>query len=708
MEKGTNKGNIFRSLIGIILLFFIVFTYWSINTLETNLRKEALNKNEIAAKIVNIESHIQELKDEIQRSCLKDKIPLQQSSELSKNVPSSQIDPSLPNLLTEDPFYSETLPSILDPDFKPKGKLHTTNLGKPDNLHPFTGWAITSNWILKCIVSISQLQFGIYETFSPNMAIKIEERKIKNSPQTEFWVHLRDKVYWQPLNPAHFAENLKLAPHFLKKHQVTAHDFKFYYDAIMNPHVHEIGAFTMRSILSNVEEIKVIDNLTLVVRFKTANIKEPSGKSVPKIKYADKFALGALRPLPRFVYQYFPDGKKIIENDSNPNAYLTDVAWAQNFSNHWASNVIVSCGPWLFNGMTDQQINFKRNPDYYFPYAVLFDELEISFKNTLDTMWLDFKTGKSDIYTVNITQQLELDQFLHSQEYEMQKEANARLAFGTLDYIPFTYYYIGWNEAIPLFKSKKVRQAMTMAIDRDRIIKEMLNGNAVQTTGPTYPLSGAYDTSIAPWPYDPRMARHLLEEEGWYDSEGKGIIDKVINGKKIPFRFTLTYGLRTPFAQQICEFIATSLKEIGVECHLNGLELADYLASFEEKTAEASFRGWIFNGPLTFPTRLRAIWHSEGAKQKASQNFIGFANPKADAIIEELDYEYDPQKRNTLYHQFHQLIHEEQPYTFLFTPISVLAYRNYVQNVFIPARRQDLIPGANVQEPEISIFWIKE
>ena len=53
-------------------------------------------------------------------------------------------------------------------------------------------------------------------------------------------------------------------------------------------------------------------------------------------------------------------------------------------------------------------------------------------------------------------------------------------------------------------------------------------------------------------------------------------------------------------------------------------------------------------------------------------------------------------------------MHEEQPYTFLFTPKAALVYRDRLQNVFIPADRKDLVPGANVGEPDTSIIWIKE
>ena len=82
--------------------------------------------------------------------------------------------------------------------------------------------------------------------------------------------------------------------------------------------------------------------------------------------------------------------------------------------------------------------------------------------------------------------------------------------------------------------------------------------------------------------------------------------------------------------------------------------------------------------------------------------------PKSIASLDQLEYEFDPKKRLELYHRFDAIIYEELPYTFFYTPKTTLVYRNYLQNVFIPAEQQDLIPGANVGEPQSSLFWMLE
>ncbi|MCE5316045.1 MAG: permease, partial [Parachlamydia sp.] len=128
-------------------------------------------------------------------------------------------------------------------------------------------------------------------------------------------------------------------------------------------------------------------------------------------------------------------------------------------------------------------------------------------------------------------------------------------------------------------------------------------------------------------------------------------------------------------------------------------------AIFDDKSFDAVLLGWSLGSP---PEEPRQLWSSAGATEKGSSNAVGFSNKEADAIIDALEYESNPQKRQELYHRFHKIIYEEQPYTFLYTPKTTLLYRQYIQNVFIPAKRQDLVPGANVTEPDSSIFCIKE
>lgn len=672
-----------RFISGLALLAVLAMLYWSSVLVEENLKV-------VQGELEQIKSNIETIKEE----------------EGHKTSGSVQIlekeNLQADNLLTLDSFYKNTLPKLLGPHFKPHGIRKEASIGKPDNLHPFSSWSEVSSWNILCTVALATQKFGVYETYAPEAALSME---LRETPEglPEYWLTLRKDLFWHPLNPNHLPPDVQLASEFLHPHQVTAQDFKFYFDAIMNPHVESSQAVAMRLYYNDVEEMRVIDDFTLAIRWKTVEIPDQDGKVVRRMKYLSKSLTGALRPLPRFVYQRFADGSKIIEEDSDPSTYRINPVWAQNYNRHWAQNIIVSCGPWLFDGMTDREIKFKRNPDYFEPEAVLVDAFEVKFRNSPDQIWEDFKTRSLDLFDVppNLLQEYEL--FLRSAPYQDQKLEG--LEIHRLDYVSRSYNYVGWNEARSMFSTRKVRQALTLAIDRERIIHQNLNGMGIQTTGTFFPYSPSYDPSIKPYPFDPDRARQLLQEEGWYDSDGDGIIDKEVDGKKTPFTFALTYFVKNPTTKSICEYIATALKEVGIKCNLHGVDMADLSTLFEDKDFDALYLGWALGTP---PEDPKEIWDSIGAKQKGSSNAIGFANAEIDQIIKQLEYEFDPQKRIALYHRFDAILYEEAPYTFLYAPKVALIYRNYLQNVFIPADHQDLIPGANVGEPQSNIFWIKD
>lgn len=705
MNKEPIGLYIFRFVMGLGLFAFMCMLYWSSTLVEIDLKElrqdiSQLKNDLFAMRIDNEKGRTQLLQVLMNRQ----EGSNHNSAEVSVKTPSpSQAsNGDFPNLLRADPFYENVLPKLLGKSFVPHGIQHTATVGKPNNLHPFANWVQVSSWIGLCTVSAAKSEFGKFETMSPDMALSIEERPNAANGAIEYWIHLRDNVFWQPLKHEFFPQGTLLAPQFLRKNQVTAEDYKFYFDALMNPYVQLPGAVSLRTYLSAIEEIKIVDKLTFIVRWKAEEVMGSDGKKTPKVKYIAKLWTGHLRPLASFVYKYFADGKKIVEDDNDPETYRTNSVWAQNFTEHWAKNIIVSCGPWIFDGMNDRQIKFKRNADFYDPLAALSDGMEVDIKDSPDNVWQEFKSDHLDSYTMQPDQLLEYKEFLTSAPYLQQAAKGDSIK--RLDYVGRSYSYIGWNGAKPFFQKVKVRQALTMSIDRRRIIDQNLNGMGIETTGTFYRFSPSYDHSIIPWPYNPVEARRLLEEEGWSDSDGDGIIDKLIDGKRVPFSFSLTYYVKNPTSKSIAEYVSTALKEVGIDCRLNGVDITDLSAMLDDKSFDAYLLAWSLGTP---PEDPRQLWYSTGAKEKGSSNTIGFANAEVDQIIDKLEYEYDPKKRIALYHRFDVIIHEEQPYTFLYTPKVAFLYRDYLQNVFLPIDRQDLVPGANMAEPDPSIFWLK-
>jgi len=388
--------------------------------------------------------------------------------------------------------------------------------------------------------------------------------------------------------------------------------------------------------------------------------------------------------------------------DEAIDSFRTSTIFAQNWMQHWARNIMVGCGPWLFNGYTEREIRFKRNPRYFSPLSSLTEEKTIFIRGAQEATWQDFKAGSVDLFEIPPRQVLDLEDFLASADYKKQQAKGDTIH--RLDYLDGAFNYVGWNNARFPFDNANVRKAMTLAIDRNRIIHTILNDLAVHITVPFAPFSPAYNKALQPLPFDPEKSRQILAEEGWFDQDGDGILDKEVNGKRVPFRFQLLYFIKNENSKAICEYITTALRQMGIECQLNGVDHADLSKNIEDKSFDALFLAWGASSP---PEDPRQIWHSETISLKGSSNHVSFRNKEVDKLIEELDFESDTRKRALLYHRIGQILYDEQPYTLLYASKTIFLYRDRVQNVFIPADRQDLIPGANVPSPASQVMWLR-
>jgi peptide/nickel transport system substrate-binding protein len=666
-----------RAVIGSLVLAIVGLLYWSSLLVEAELK--------------GVRQELRQLRSELANLKVANSLPVA--------LARRHIDPALSNLLQEDPFYQQTLPSLLPAGFKPHGTLRTADLGRPQDFHPFSQWINAVRVYVACVGALGTRWVGFYEEYSPDLAIKIEERRTEVGP--EYWVHLREGVYWQPLDPGHFPSEMALSPHFFERHPVTAQDFKFCFDAICNPHVQEPMAASLRPHFKDLVEFRVLDDLTFVVRWKAQEVVHPDGSQELKPKYVAWQMTVGLQPLPAWVYQYFPDGTKIVD-EKNADEYRTNSVWAQNFGQHWAKNALVSCGPWMLDKLTDREVRLKRNPNHHEPFAALTEYQVTYFKSSPDSIWQDFKAGLIDIFDSHFAPQklLELEDFLASDVYTGQLHPIRRI-----DYLQRSFRFVAWNQARPLFASAEVRRALTMAIDRRRLIEQCLGSMGIETSGPFCPSDSIYDRTLHPYPYDPLEAKALLRSAGWEDRDGDGIVERIIGGERQKFSFKLIYFAHSHHGRLIADAITSSLREIGVECRPVGLDSADIAIAFEGKDFDAVCLGWILSLPDSDPTQ---IWHSAGAKEKGSSNAVGFANPEADSIIEHLQFVYDRVEREKLFHRFHGIIHREEPYTFLYVPRVSLLYRDHVRNIFTPCDRPDLIPHANVTEPVLQVCWLSE
>jgi peptide/nickel transport system substrate-binding protein len=149
--------------------------------------------------------------------------------------------------------------------------------------------------------------------------------------------------------------------------------------------------------------------------------------------------------------------------------------------------------------------------------------------------------------------------------------------------------------------------------------------------------------------------------------------------------------------------IKEDMAKAGVVMKIQAVEWSVLTQRLENKSFEACTLGWT---QALAPDPMQ-LWHSKEAETKGSSNHIGFKSKEADELIEEIRVTFDLQKRIKLCHEFHRLLHDLQPYTFLVSPNALQAINRRYKNVrvfstgipdkimWVPRSEQKTVPGLN-------------
>jgi peptide/nickel transport system substrate-binding protein len=221
--------------------------------------------------------------------------------------------------------------------------------------------------------------------------------------------------------------------------------------------------------------------------------------------------------------------------------------------------------------------------------------------------------------------------------------------------------YIVWDTTNPMFADPVVRNALSSAIDVDKMIADLLTSKtgeaygkrAVSSVSPA--LCGSHNNDIQPLPFDTEVARAKFAEAGWTDTNGDGTLDK--DGQD--FAFTLLTNSGNPRRARAAILIQANLAEVGVKMEISKLESNTFFSTIRKKEFEAALSGWVASDYVD----LSGLWHSG---EEYAQNYASYNNPEVDALIDAALSEPDPDIAATHWKEVQALVYADQPYTFLF------------------------------------------
>lgn len=475
------------------------------------------------------------------------------------------------------------------------------------------------------------------DEWRPELATKVVEEQVGLS----YVITLRKGVMWH--SPTVDWESGRYE--WLKgDHELTSDDFAFVFDLLKNTQVGG-NAASLRNYIEAFDHYEIIDRYTFRVVF-----KEKLYINLPTIL--------DLEPLPRWLYMYDEDGQK-----------YDDATWGLKLNEHWYNQKAIGTGPYRFVRWDSGKVIELAKNDNYWGEKPAFNKVLIQVVKDQST-WLRMLKNQELDYT-----QIQPEQY-RTEVLEAKGPYLGETRIQKTQHSEASYFYIGWNMDTAYFSDKRVRQAMTLAFDRAGLVKNVFYSLGDVTTGPFSMQNPCYDKSIQAWPYDLQKAAALLDEAGWKDSDGDGVRDKLINGEKKSFAFTLvTYGGSTEY-ETLASVYRQALLSIGVKMTPEPLEWSTMLKRMDERAFDAYTGAWVPNWDVD----LYQIWHSSEADKPQSSNRIGFRNPDADKLVEALRRAFDPAERVNVCHQFHQLVHEEQPYTFFYQRTRPVLYWDYLND----------------------------
>ncbi|MGB5289134.1 MAG: ABC transporter substrate-binding protein [Ignavibacteriaceae bacterium] len=427
--------------------------------------------------------------------------------------------------------------------------------------------------------------------------------------------------------------------------KLTAEDVVFSFDLFSDPEVESRLFGTFRQFYTESDNHIDIDKTFKIISPFEFQINFPLN-SVPNLI---EFILPII---PKHVYENI-ERTQLANYEGNFNPVSCGAFKLKTWERNQSITLVADSNSFLFRPDQISELVFKVVPDY-------------------TSRILQLKKGEIDL----------IEQVKVEDINELNKDENLVVVpvFGR------EYDYIGWNNLDPLayskeqiipnklFGSSNVRKALTMAINRKEIFEEYLQGYGKLAASPVSPIfKSVINENVMPYDFNPAEAKKLLALEGWKDENSDGILEK---GNDV-FRFTMYYPVGNPLREYAATVIKNNLKSVGVELNPEKIELGAFIDNLYEKKIDSWMAAWY----VPIPLELKAYWYSD--PDVTPLNFGNYNNADVDKILDQLQTRISEEKKNELIREFQQIIHQDEPVTFLYWTPNITVYNKRLKNLDI-------------------------
>ena len=465
-----------------------------------------------------------------------------------------------------------------------------------------------------------------HSTFSRSILEKLFLHLLEEQPDyalhpPTFAPQLASSYEW---SEDHLALTLHLRPDVVWSDgaPVTAEDVRWTWQAQIDP----VLAWEYAQVKESIVDMEIVDSHTIKVLFKQATASLLTDLNEGVI-------------LPRHAWSRLPLAE-----------WNEQAGWFQ-------ENLVVN-GPFTLESWSPQsEIVLQRNESFYKPGQPYLDRVVFRIVPEKSNRILQLLAGDLDL----------VEQIPPADAARISADENLDL----LEFWHRQYDFIAWNLGNPLFADADVRRALTMAIDRQSIIGALLFGNARVATSPIISTVWAHDPGLEPWPYDPAEARALLAGRGWGDADGDGVLDR--NGR--PFRFELSTNTDSRIRVDAAVMIQEQLRRVGIDAQVRRMEFNTLVDKNLEHDFDATLGAWGIDTSLD----LTYAFHTDSIDN--GYNFGGYSNPEVDRLIDDFRRQTDPEIMGTILRRIEAILHQDQPYTFLWEPKRLTGVNRRLANV---------------------------
>jgi len=397
---------------------------------------------------------------------------------------------------------------------------------------------------------------------------------------------------------------------------VTAQDVKWTFDAIRNPAnltgAHKIG-------FESFESVTVVDDHC--VRF-----------TVKEVHWRNLLTAGGFAILPRHAYE------KVDFNKINFEFPVVSGPYRLGEVKEGISTTLERRADWWNRNATSTRGTCN------------FQTIKFKFFASAETGFEAFQKGEIDLFSVYSAR-------LWMNETGSEKFVrNWIVRQKVFNNEPTGFQGFAMNMRRPPFDDKRVRQAMALLLNRERMNSALMY-NQYALSRSYYP--DLYDTvhpcPNRPFAFDKEQARRLLAEAGWKANPKTGLLEK--DGKRFQFHFLE----RESAADKFLAIYAEDLRDVGIDMQTDSKDSSAWTRDMDEFNFDMTWGGFtssLYKDP-------EGIWASKAADQKMSANITGFKNKTVDELIEKQKSIFDVVARHELCKQIDGILYEECPYVLL-------------------------------------------